>query len=133
MSTTRKDLRKFGIVVGGVFFALGAYFLWRERWDSTAGTVFFVAGTGLVLFGIALPVYLRPVYRAWMAFAHVLGWINTRILLGIIFYLGFTIARIGLWIARKDPMHRRPDNRVSTYWRDTSDKVVDASSLEHPF
>ena len=133
MGATRRDLRKFGLMVGGVFFGLGAYLLWRKSWDSGLGAVFLVAGTGMILFGLAIPGHLRPAYRAWMAFAHVLGWINTRILLGLIFYLGFTVARAGLWLARKDPMHRRPDRRVSTYWRDTSDRVVDKSSLEHPF
>ena len=76
---------------------------------------------------------LKHVYRGWMAFALVLGWINTRLILGVLFYVGFSLAHLYLLIRRQDPMSRRPDSGRSTYWNDVSHNELTPSSLEHPF
>ena len=38
---------------------------------------------------------LRKIYAAWLAFAEILGMINIRILLGILFFL--FVVPVGLW------------------------------------
>ena len=91
----RGDLRKFGITMAVALAALGGLFLWRGK----GGTTYFfgLAGAFLVL-GLAIPAVLRPVQKAWMAFAVVLGWVMTRVILVVLFYVGVTpvalIARI---------------------------------------
>ena len=126
------DHRKFGLLVGGLLGLLGA---WRLHGDpaSLAGAVVGATGGVLVLLGLAAPRALAPVRRVWMAFAHVLGWINTRLLLGIVFYAGFTLVRFGLWLRRKDPMRRRPDPRAATYWHEVDAGPVEGKQLEHPY
>jgi hypothetical protein len=50
-----------------------------------------------------------------MRFAHLLGWINSRIILTIIFY--FLILPIGIImrLLGNDPMRRELDEKTSTY------------------
>jgi len=83
-SATRKELRHFGLLVGAVFAVLGIWplvFLNEPlRWWSL------VPGGLLILLGAILPQVLAPIQKGWMWVGHVLGWINTRILLGIVFY-----------------------------------------------
>jgi hypothetical protein len=82
-----RDLRKFGITMAVAFAALGGLFLWRGA--DGARWLFWISGVFLVL-GLIIPVALRPVQRVWMAFAIVLGWVMTRVILVLVFYIGIT-------------------------------------------
>ena len=105
----RKQLRSFGLIVGGVFALIG---LWPPvvygadpRWWSV------VLAGGLIVTAAVYPKALFRLHKLWMALGHVLGWVNTRIILGLIFY--GVVTPIGL-IRRclgKDPMGKelRPD------------------------
>jgi len=82
--TTRKELRQFGLLVGTVFTAIG---LWPLVFRGEPVRVWAIVGGGLlILCGGILPSILAPIYKGWMWIGHILGWINTRILLGIVFY-----------------------------------------------
>ena len=78
-----KQLRSFGLIVGGIFVAIGI-------WPIVMGQPprWWAAGIGGVLttLGAVVPRSLALPYKGWMAIGHVLGWINTRIILGIVFY-----------------------------------------------
>ena len=130
--TTARDLRKFGLAVGGIFCGLAAWLLIRSGGASWPGFVFAMIGAPLVLFGAALPRALGPVHQVWMAFAHILGWINTRIILGVVFYTVFLFGRVFLLLRRNDPMNRKPDSSRKTYWEDLPEPE-DVSSYEHTF
>jgi hypothetical protein len=65
----------------------------------------------LLIPAIVFPKSLVWVHKGWMVLGHILGWINTRIILGSVFYM--IVTPIGLfrrWLG-KDPMGRqlRPD------------------------
>jgi polyferredoxin len=124
-----KDLRRFGLTVGGIF-GLIALWPWLVRggpirWWALIGAV------GLLMPAILAPAILRPVHRIWMKAGHVLGWVNTRILLGIVFYgivtpLGLIRRMLGkgsIALAWREP--------VETYRRPK--RVRPASHLWHPF
>ncbi|MHC4972990.1 MAG: SxtJ family membrane protein [Planctomycetota bacterium] len=133
MESKRKELRKFGLVVGGVFAALALYFLLRYGWPSLAGRILGGLGAALLLASAVYPRALIPFRRVWMALAHVLGWINTRLILGAVYYLAFTLVRFFLVLLRKDPMHRRPDAKLATYWVDVPQAPFERESLEHQY
>ncbi|MBO6575774.1 MAG: hypothetical protein JJ896_12290 [Rhodothermales bacterium] len=110
-------LRRFGLVVGGVFLAIAVFLMWRSDWvPGTAATVLIAVGTPLVMLGTLLPGALRTVYPAWMLIALVLGTIMTRVLLTLVFLLVVTPIALMLRLAGKDPMNRRPDPGMRTYW-----------------
>ena len=106
---TSKQLRSFGLTVGGVFAAIG---LWPVVFRNEDPRWWAVAVAGCLLVPAAVfPKSLFWVHKGWMAAGHILGWINTRIILGVVFY--FIVTPIGVvrrWLG-KDPMgrHLRPD------------------------
>ncbi len=109
-----KQLKSFGLMVGGIF-ALIALWPWFFRSEEPRLWAFVLAG---LLAGPALvwPRSLRPVYRVWMMLGEALGWINTRIILGLILYGLFTpVGFVRQFLLAKDSMRRRFEPDASTY------------------
>jgi hypothetical protein len=65
--------------------------------------------------GLIFPAVLRPVFKVWMAIGAVLGWVNTRIILGLTFYGMIVPIGFILRLAKKDPMNRNFDSGAATY------------------
>jgi Saxitoxin biosynthesis operon protein SxtJ len=110
---TSKQLRSFGFIVGGIFALIGVWPLVIRSEDPRWWAV--ILGVALVLPAAVFPKSLVWIYRGWMALGHVLGWINTRIILGVIFY--FIVTPIGIvrrWLG-KDPMGRRLQPDLDSY------------------
>jgi O-antigen/teichoic acid export membrane protein len=112
-STTRRELRKFGLLVGGIFGTIG---LWPAivRGDNLRLWAM-VAALVLVVPAFLAPGSLRPVYRAWMTIGNALGWINTRIILGAIFFGLVTPMGLAMRTFRRDPVRRRFAPDADTY------------------
>ncbi|MDW8322971.1 MAG: SxtJ family membrane protein [Burkholderiales bacterium] len=86
-STTLEShqLRSFGLLTGAivaVLFGLLLPWLFSHAWPLWP----WVLAALLAGLGLLLPRALAPVYRGWMKFGHVMGIINSRILLGLVFY-----------------------------------------------
>ena len=85
---TSRQLRSFGFTVGGIFALIGFWPLVVRREDPRWWAMV-VAGFLLVPAAV-FPRSLVWVYKGWMVVGHVLGWINTRIILGAVFYIVVT-------------------------------------------
>ncbi len=100
--------RSFGISVGGVLIAIAAGLAWRGRIDRAA--ILAAIGLVLVVFGLTAPRLLKYPSMAWWKMAMVLGYVNARIILTIIFAIVLTPVGV-LWrLIGKDPLARRRKN-----------------------
>jgi len=106
---TNKQLRSFGLTVGGIFALIGfwpvVFRATNPRWWAL------VIAACLLVPGAVFPRSLFWIHKGWMAIGHILGWINTRIILSAVFYIIVTpIGIVRRWLG-KDPMGRqlRPD------------------------
>jgi len=112
MSET-KHLRSFGLIVGGVFALIG---IWPMLWRGQPLRLWGIIPGGLLLvLALAWPRSLTHVYRLWMTVGEALGWINTRLILGGIFYLLFTPIGVGMRLRGKDPMRRTLAPEAESY------------------
>src|SRR6202043_1988035 len=82
-----RDLRKFGLTVGGVFVLLGVLLLVRHR---SSYPFFLGAGAVLTAFAVIWPRALKYVYIAWMALAFTLGFVMSNVILTLFFFLFVT-------------------------------------------
>jgi hypothetical protein len=87
IQTTNKDIRSFGITIGIILFIISAMLLYYE--NELYQLIAIIASIFIGL-GLILPILLKPIYLVWMIFAVILGWIMTRVILSIIFYLIMT-------------------------------------------
>ena len=130
LKTGDRDLRKFGLMVGGVFAGLGGLFLWRHKGHYP---YFLWPGIGLVVFGVMLPQVLKWVYIAWMSVAFVLGFVMAHVILTLLFFL--VITPIG-WIARlfgKDFLSLQLDRTAASYWIPRERKRRSPAEYERQF
>ena len=110
---TPQQLRSFGLLVGAGFAVIG---LWPTVWRGEMFRVWALLLTGgLCFFALRRPTALRFIYRGWMWLGHVLGWINTRILLGLVFYILFAPIGFLLRMSKRDPLPRVLDRQAQTY------------------
>ena len=113
LDTSRRALRKFGLVVGGVFLLIGLWFWFRQK-------SYFIwplgIGIPLAVLGLLCPAWLRWIYLAWMGLAFVLGHVVSTLLLLVFYYL--VVTPVGL-LARcmgRDFLNRRIEPSAASYW-----------------
>lgn len=112
LKTEPRDLRKFGLMVGGVFVALGLWFVFRHKpWHAW----FWAPGALLMGFGVVLPATLKRVYLGWMALAFALGLVVSTLLLTLFYYLVVTPIGLAARLCGKDFLERR-FTRAPSYW-----------------
>jgi len=128
--TSKKEIRDFGLTFG-LFTAIlfGGFFPWvfERAYPVWPWYVMVVSG------GIALiaPLILKPIYRIWMVVGQVFGWINTRIILGLIFFVVFTPYSLVLKLLDKDLLSRKLDKKIKSYRIETKPKP--SENMENPF
>lgn len=120
--------REFGLVVGGVFVLLGAWWLYRGKFTNAAYVVL-PLGSMLILLGLVAPRMLIYPNKAWMKLAEALSFVMTRLILAIVFFLIVTpIGVVKRWFGW-DPLNRR-GGRSDSYWRPYSDRQGDPRHYE---
>ena len=108
-----KQLRQFGWLMAGVF---GIITFWPLvfRGEDIRIWASIIAGVFGVL-GLVFPNGLKPVYRGWMIFGEKIGWVNSRILLGLVFYGLLTPISLVMVLLGKRPLQLEFDPTVDTY------------------
>jgi hypothetical protein len=112
-SASHRQLRDFGLIVGGIFGAIG---LWPLVWRQEGPRLWALAlAVALILPALVAPRILAPAHRVWMTLAEVLAWVNTRILLGVVFYGVVTPIGVVMRLLGHDPMRRRLEPTGESY------------------
>ena len=102
-SATVSDLRNFGVFVGGAIAGLfGLLIPWLRHGRTPMWPR--VVAASLVAAATLLPGLLRYPYVIWTAIGQALGWINSQIVLNLIFVLVFIPAAFIGRLAKWDPM-----------------------------
>ena len=109
----KSDWKKFGITMGIILTIIGSYLLWKK--NNYFEYFFFVAAVFFIL-GLILPAALKYVYKAWMSLAVVMGFIMTRVIMVIIFYLIVTPIGLIASITGKEFLDMKIDQNAKSYW-----------------
>lgn len=110
----QRELRSFGYVMGAVIAVVfGLFFPWlwslkMPYWPWGVAAMFGVVAT-------VRPMALGIVHKYWMRLADVLGWINTRIILGIVFVFVFSPIGCMMRLLGKDTLKKQWNKDLKTY------------------
>lgn len=113
MEDSSKKLRSFGLIVGSAFAVIGVWPLLFRGQPVRLWAISF--SCFLIVSALVLPTILGPVYRVWMKIGNILGWINSRIILGLVFYIVFTPVGFFMRLFKRDPLCREFLTNAKTY------------------
>jgi hypothetical protein len=126
-----KQIRKFGIALGGVLiiFALWNFYKQRDIW----GIILSICSMTSTFLALFFHDAIRPIYFVFMKLAFLLGWINTKIILSIIFYI--IISPIGLFMKMygRDKLEKKIDLDKKSYWNQRKNSKFDNASYEKQY
>ena len=128
----RTELRTFGFVMAcGVILMFGLLFPWllEEQIQMTHWS--WKIAAGFISISIFVPIILKPFQKIWLFVGDILGFINTRIILGIIYLMIFTPSAIILKILGKDPMRRSLKPAQESYRIDSAQPKFE--NLNRPY
>lgn len=127
---SKSQYRKFGMTLSVFFVGIFAGLVPWLTEQSIPLWPFMIA-CALGSCALVLPSLLRYVYTPWMKVGHVLGWINTRIILSLIYFLVITPLGVCLRCFKHDPMAKKYDQNVDTYRQKT--QKLPPQHMERPF
>lgn len=129
---THKQLRRFGLLVGAVLILIGGWQWYRDIYE-TGRVVLWAAGGVILASGLFVPAVLWPLYRGWMRVGHTLGLINTRLIIGLIFFLVVTPIGLLMRVLRVDPLRKKFDRKAASYWHEIAPKESVKEHCERQF
>ena len=111
-SISKKELRKFAFLIGFGFPVLVGWIL-----PTIGGHLFRVwtlwVGIPSLILGILKPRLLFYPYKGWMALGHALGWINSRIILGLVFLVVLQPIALVMRVFGYDPLRKKQGGKKS--------------------
>ncbi len=129
-STERRRALTFG---AGALVVLGL-FAWglHRKHHLLASELVGGIGAATFLCSLVSPALTLRIRAAWMAFAHALGYVNSRILLSVIFFVVVTPIAVALRLLRRRPIDlawRSVDASASYWFRRPPDGGCDYEKL----
>ena len=110
-----RTLRQFALLCLVIFSALGVFqHYWRQR--ENAALMFGVLAIVLGLGGLIWPRGIRPVFITAIKLTMPIGFVMSRVLLGILFFVFFTPLALVFKLIGRDAMRRRYEPGQQSYW-----------------
>ena len=129
INSNKKELKKFGVTIGGVLITISIFLFVYEK-----PSALYFMGSGFLLQIIAqiFPLFLLPFQKIWMTFAVVMGFIMTRVILSILFYIIITPISFLSKLFGKDFLNLKIEKDRNSYWN-LRDEEYNKSSTEKQF
>ena len=106
----KKTLREFGYLISfGFPFFIGFLIPFLTGHSIQIWTLFISMPT--LFIAIIYPNGLKIFYKSWMFLGFILGWINSRIILGLIFFIVLCPTAFFLKLFGFDPLRKRNFNQ----------------------
>ena len=118
----KKILREFGFLIGFIFPFLIGWILPLIGGHSFRTWTLFISIPSIIL-AFTKPILLLYPYRAWMKLGHILGWVNSRIILGLVFLIVLIPISLVMKSIGHDPLRTKKFSQKSYREIKTNHKV----------
>lgn len=130
IKTGKIELRKFGMMIGIILCFISGYLIWRNNenyYYCVVISVFFLV-TGFIF-----PDVLRPIYKIWMSFAVLMGYVMTRVILIFLFYVICTPVAFLARILGNKFLELELFKSDASYWKSRDGLYSDNEQLKKQF
>jgi len=121
-SISKKQLRDFGILIGMALPILIGWII-----PAIFGHIFRIwtlwIGIPIFILGICCPALLIYPYKVWMSIGNALGFINSRIILGLVFVIVLQPIAFFMRLGGYDPLKKRKNKEISYRENKNNQKV----------
>ena len=126
-SISKKQLREFGFLIGFGFPIIIGWII-----PAISGHIFrswsLWVGCPSLILGILKPSLLFYPYKAWMKLGNALGWINSSIILGLVFILVLQPIAFIMNLFGYDPL-RRKKNIEDSYREKNEHRIINLTKI----
>jgi len=126
----KSDFRKFGITIGLLLIIIAGFLFWRGK---ESFEILLVIGSALLVLGLVIPIILKPIYWLWMILAVILGWIMTRVILSLLFYVVITPIGVFSRLFGSKFLDLKWDKSKDSYWNVRTQKQRNNEEYERQF
>jgi len=130
IKNSKKELQQFGMTLGTIIpllFGIILPWLWGYQFPLVPWLI------GGLLWSIALtfPLSLQSLYRTWMKIAKIMAFVNSSIILGIIFFVVVTPMGFIMKLVQYDPLKIKKTFNQETYR--INSQVKNRETMEKPY
>ena len=111
-AVSKKQLREFGFLIGFGFPILIGWVLAAVAGHGFREWTIIVGLSGLIL-GLLAPRFLYYPYKGWMKLGYVLGWINSRLILGMVFIVVLLPIAYVMRLTGYDPLRKNRTGKTT--------------------
>ena len=115
LELSKKKLRNFGLLVGGIVILISIWFYFKKS-NYTTSYILLIFGAILVLSGIVVPLLLKVPYKIWMGLSFAIGWVVSRILITSLYFIVVTPLGLIAKLVGKKFLDRDYDDKKDSYW-----------------
>ena len=125
--TSKKQLREFGLLLG-IGFPFIVSWIMHATGGHTSRVWSLCIGISIFILGIIKPNLLFYPYKIWMRIGIALGWINSKIILGLVFILVLQPIAFVMRFTGYDPLKTRRKVK-KTYRENRKDHQTDLTRI----
>ena len=124
---SKKELKDFGLLIGFCFpIFIGIFLPIITGHEIRIWTLYF--GIIFISLSIIKPLSLTYFYKAWMKLGLILGWINSRLILGLVFFLILFPISLFMKLWSYDPLRIRK-NITKSYRENKKGHKIDLEKI----
>lgn len=131
LDTSAAALKKFSFTISGISAAVSALLSYFGYISTAIYLIIF--GGALLIFFLFAPAVLKWIYLGWMSLAIILGWVMTKIILTIFYFILVTSIGIIAKLTTKNFLDLNRGKGDPTYWNKRSDSVKDKNYYERQY
>ena len=124
---SKKQLQEFGLLIGFGFPLLIGWLIPSLTGHAFRSWTLWVGFLGLIS-GITFPRALYYPYKFWMKLGLALGWVNSRIILGLVFIIVLLPISVVMRLIGYDPL-RTKLKEVKTYRENRKNYTTDLTRI----
>ncbi len=121
-SNSIKRYKEFGYLVGFGFPLIIGYLIPYFSGHAFRTWTLFI-GIPILIIGIIKPYFLKYPFKLWMKIGHLLGWINSKLILGIVYIVVLQPISLVMKLLGHDPL-KKINKQDKTYRQITNSQEI---------